>query len=290
MGYYIKSNPKYGSEKKGQPTTYYLAVAPEPIRVNCEFYYVDAVLSPDPNVFKNSNPLAGLKKGGLFIIQSDQKDPSLVWASIPKLYQKQIIDNDIKIYFIDAFKIAKEEATDPELQYRMQGMAFQGSFFAVSEQLRGKLSEDELFAKIKEQLLAKFGTKGERVVEDNLRVVYKGFHETRAITELKVSEERNGNGKAPEDIPFMLERIPANQSSKTDIHRFWEQTGQFYKTGKGNDIIADPFVGVSLIPAATGVFRDMTNIRFEHPQWVAEGVLVAERVGQCALILRFPVW
>ncbi|MCP5495744.1 MAG: 2-oxoacid:acceptor oxidoreductase family protein [Leptospiraceae bacterium] len=270
LGYYIKSNPKYGSEKKGQPTTYYLAVAPEPIRVNCEFYYVDAVLSPDPNVFKNSNPLAGLKKGGLFIIQSDQKDPSLVWASIPKLYQKQIIDNDIKIYFIDAFKIAKEEATDPELQYRMQGMAFQGSFFAVSEQLRGKLSEDELFAKIKEQLLAKFGTKGERVVEDNLRVVYKGFHETRAITELKVSEERNGNGKAPEDIPFMLERIPANQSSKTDIHRFWEQTGQFYKTGKGNDIIADPFVGVSLIPAATGVFRDMTNIRFEHPQWVAE--------------------
>ena len=50
----IKANPKYGSEKKGQPTTYYLSAAPEPIRVNCEFIHVDVVLSPDPNVFLRS--------------------------------------------------------------------------------------------------------------------------------------------------------------------------------------------------------------------------------------------
>ena len=51
LGYHIKANPKYGSEKKGQPTTYYLSAAPEPIRMNCEYFYVDVVLSPDPNVF-----------------------------------------------------------------------------------------------------------------------------------------------------------------------------------------------------------------------------------------------
>jgi Pyruvate/2-oxoacid:ferredoxin oxidoreductase gamma subunit len=51
-GYDIKANPKYGSEKKGQPTTYYLAAAPEPIRINCEYFFVDVVLSPDPNVFQ----------------------------------------------------------------------------------------------------------------------------------------------------------------------------------------------------------------------------------------------
>ncbi|MCB0584067.1 MAG: 2-oxoacid:acceptor oxidoreductase family protein, partial [Phaeodactylibacter sp.] len=50
LGYDIKANPKYGSEKKGQPTTYYLAAAPEPIRINCEYFFVDVVLSPDPNV------------------------------------------------------------------------------------------------------------------------------------------------------------------------------------------------------------------------------------------------
>ena len=48
LGYHIKANPKYGSEKKGQPTTYYLSAAPEPIRINCEYFFVDVVLSPDP--------------------------------------------------------------------------------------------------------------------------------------------------------------------------------------------------------------------------------------------------
>ena len=60
LGYEIKANPKYGSEKKGQPTTYYMAAAPERIRINCEYKYVDVVMSPDPNVFGHSNPLAGL--------------------------------------------------------------------------------------------------------------------------------------------------------------------------------------------------------------------------------------
>ena len=112
LGYDIKANPKYGSEKKGQPTTYYLAAAPEPIRINCEYFFVDVVLSPDPNVFKHTNALAGLKKGGCFIIQSDKDSPDEVWADIPEPYQKVIINNDIHVFYIDGFKIAREEATD----------------------------------------------------------------------------------------------------------------------------------------------------------------------------------
>ncbi|HHK74750.1 MAG TPA: pyruvate ferredoxin oxidoreductase, partial [Rhizobiales bacterium] len=45
LGYDVKANPKYGSEKKGQPTTYYMSAAPEPILLNCEYHYVDVVLS-----------------------------------------------------------------------------------------------------------------------------------------------------------------------------------------------------------------------------------------------------
>ena len=64
LGFDIRANPKYGSEKKGQPTTYFLSAAPEPIRLNCEYTFVDVVMSPDPNVFTHSNPLFGLKQGG----------------------------------------------------------------------------------------------------------------------------------------------------------------------------------------------------------------------------------
>ena len=275
LGYHIKANPKYGSEKKGQPTTFYLSAAPEPIRVNCEYYFVDVVLSPDPNVFHHTNALSGLKKGGVFIIQSEYENADKVWSEIPVHYQKFIVDNDIKIFYIDAFKIAREEASDPELQFRMQGNAFQGAFFAASPTMeKTGLSEETLFKSIEEQLNYKFGGKGRRVVEDNLRVVRRGFDEVHEITNKTVGAgvAANGNGKASNEpaLPMMLKHIPQSEAPTTDIHRFWEQTGSFYARGMGNDVITDPFIGLSVMPAVTSVFRDMTGIRFNHPEWVPE--------------------
>lgn len=271
LGYHIKANPKYGSEKKGQPTTYYLAAAPEPIRVNCEYFFVDVVLSPDPNVFKHTNALAGLKKGGVFIIQSEKKRPEEVWADIPRPYQKVIIDNDIRLFYIDGFKIAREEATDPELQLRMQGIAFQGAFFAASPLMKKSgLSEPALLKAIEDQVQHKFGAKGQRVVNDNMRVVKRGFDEVHEVIQKTLGKEaeaaQNGHAKVP--IPSILKRTPQSESRLSDIHRFWEQTGSFYLRGNGSDNLTDPFIGLSVMPSTTALFRDMTSIRFEHPEWI----------------------
>ncbi|MEZ5400998.1 MAG: 2-oxoacid:acceptor oxidoreductase family protein [Bryobacteraceae bacterium] len=281
LGFHIKANPKYGSEKKGQPTTYYLSAAPEPIRVNCEYFYVDVVLSPDPNVFNHSNPLAGLKRGGVFIIQSASDKPEDVWRQIPEKYQRIIVENDIHVFYLDAFKIAREEATDAELQFRMQGNAFQGAFFAASPvRTQANLSEEQLFKAIEAQLRHKFGAKGARVVDDNLRVVRRGFDEVHEIVDKTVITGEVALRRAV-DLPVLLRNQPASSTPTTDIHRFWDQTGSFYATGRGNDNLADPFIGISFIPAVTGVFRDMTGIRFEHPQWIAENCTAC---GSCYTI------
>ena len=274
LGYHIKANPKYGSEKKGQPTTYYLSAAPEPIRMNCEYFYVDVVISPDPNVFNHTNALAGLKDNGVFIIQSDHISPEAFWSSIPANYQKLIREKNIKVAYVDAFKIAREEATDPELQLRMQGTAFQGAFFAASPVMEQKsLTQETLLKAIKDQLQHKFGYKGARVVEDNVRVVKRGFDEIHVLPpDMPVSDERAiGVAVTTEpSLPIMLKRIPQSKAASSDIHRFWEQTGNFYMRGKGADNLADPFMSMSVMPAASAVFRDMTTIRFEHPQWIPE--------------------
>lgn len=283
LGYDIKANPKYGSEKKGQPTTYYLAAAPEPITINCEYYFVDVVLSPDPNVFKHTNALAGLKNGGVFIIQSERKTADEVWADIPKHYQKIIIENDIHIYYVDGFKIAREEATDPELQLRMQGIAFQGAFFASSPLMKkAGLTDLELIKAIEDQLQHKFGGKGQRVVDDNMRVVKRGFSEVYEIkNKVLGAQTEKTNGQLVAAIPTMLKDIPKSESNLSDIHRFWEQTGSFYQSGRGNDNITDPFIGLSVMPAASSLFRDMTGIRFEHPEWIADNCTAC---GKCYTI------
>jgi pyruvate-ferredoxin/flavodoxin oxidoreductase len=227
LGYDIKANPKYGSEKKGQPTTYYLSAAPEPIRINCEYVYVDVVLSPDPNVFGHSNPLSGLKKGGTFIIQSNLGADT--WANFPTWAQKQIVDDQIRVFHLDAFAIAREEAGSPELQLRMQGNAFQGAFFAASPVMKNaELSEDKLFNAIEAQLQYKFGGKGKGVVENNLRVVKRGFTELTEITVKQVGVSRKQLVKKDAGLPIMLRQMPEGDGKVGDIHRFWEQTGHFY--------------------------------------------------------------
>ncbi|MBS1826122.1 MAG: 2-oxoacid:acceptor oxidoreductase family protein [Acidobacteria bacterium] len=282
LGFHIKANPKYGSEKKGQPTTYYLSAAPEPIRMNCEYFYVDVVLSPDPNVFNHSNPLAGLKKGGVFIIQSTHEDEKDVWAQIPQRFQQIIIENEIKVYYLDAFKIAREEATDPELQFRMQGIAFQGAFFAASPVMAtGNLNEEQLFEAIRSQLQHKFGTKGARVVEDNMRVVHRGFDQVKEVKDKRIVQGGALTLRKEAGLPALLKMQPASETPTTDIHRFWDQTGSFYLSGKGNENLVDPFIGLSFIPAVTGVFRDMTSIRFDHPEWIPQNCTAC---GNCYTI------
>jgi len=270
LGWDIKANPKYGSEKKGQPTTYYLSAAPGPIRVNCEYLFVDVVLSPDPQVFGHSNPLSGLKKGGVFIIQSNLGEDT--WANFPAWAQKFIVDNEIRVFYIDAFQVARDEAGTPELELRMQGNVFQGAFFAASPVISSAgLTEERLFRAIEAQLEAKFGKKGKAVVDNNLRVVRRGFTELVEITKKQVGLSRKeGVKKASGGLPILLKQLPESDGKVADIHRFWEQTGNFYLTGKGSDNLVDPFIGVSLMPVGTGIFRDMTSIRFEHPEWVAE--------------------
>ncbi len=286
LGYHIKANPKYGSEKKGQPTTYYLSAAPEPIRINCEYYFVDVVLSPDPNVFNHTNALAGLREGGVLIIQSnggtsEKKNDNKTWDSIPANYQKIIIEKNIKVFTLDAFKIAREEATDIDLQLRMQGNAFQGAFFAATSIMnKAGLTEEQLLKAIENQLQHKFAAKGARVVEDNLRVVQRGFDELYEITQKNLAKPdvlAIAVSSEPA-LPVMLKRLQQSQSAVSDIHRFWEQTGNFYARGKGNENLTDPFIGLGTMPAVSALFRDMTGIRFHHPQWQAENCTAC---GKC---------
>ncbi|NNE43479.1 MAG: 4Fe-4S binding protein, partial [Gemmatimonadetes bacterium] len=281
LGYHIKANPKYGSEKKGQPTTYYLSASPEPIRMNSEYFYVDVVLSPDPNVFQHTNALAGLKEGGVFIIQSDQPTPDQVWESIPVPFQKIIRDKELQVFSLDAFRIAREEASDSDLQLRMQGIAFQGAFFAASSVMeQAGLSDQELLDAIEAQLQEKFGSKGARVVEDNLRVVKRGFDEVARVPVGELSDP-DVAGKAvgaEPDIPVMVKAQPKSAAPVTDIHRFWEQTGNFYARGMGNDNLTDPFIGLGVMPACSALFRDMTQIRCQHPEWNAEACTAC---GKC---------
>jgi pyruvate-ferredoxin/flavodoxin oxidoreductase len=231
LGYDIKANPKYGSEKKGQPTTYYLSAAPEPIRINCEYFFVDAVLSPDPNVFSHSNPLFGLKKGRHLHHPERIDDRGRRLEILPGHARKYIIDNEIKVCYLDAFKIAREEATDPELQFRMQGIAFQGAFFAGSTLMKtANLTEESLFKAIRDQVTRSSAARAP--ASSRTTCAWSAAASTSSDESRNAPRRHPGCGaRRRRTCPIMLKRMPASTDPKTDIHRFWEQTGSFYLGG-----------------------------------------------------------
>jgi pyruvate-ferredoxin/flavodoxin oxidoreductase len=266
FGLYVKANPKYGSEKKGQPTNFFAILSPEPVRLNGELKHVNVVLSPDPNVFNNGEPLAGLSEGGVFVIQTDQS-PEALWDSFPPQAQRTIRERNIRVLGLDGFKIASEEASDPDLRYRMQGAAFMGAFFVASPIAeRHGLNETQLFEGITDQLQKKFGKRGQHVVDDNVRVIRRGFDEVFEVPHGEINEDAVG-GALPH-IPAVLDNQDA-QPGLGNPGRFWEQVCAYCQTS-GEDVIADPFAAVSAIPAATSAVRDMSNIRFEVPEFIAD--------------------
>jgi len=265
FGLHIKANPKYGSEKKGQPTTFYAVLAHEPIRLNCELKHVTVVLSPDPNVFRHSNPLDGLAPGGVFVAQTELS-PAEYWNTLPVAARATIRERKIQVFVIDAFKVAREEASDVELRYRMQGAAFMGAFFRTSPLLQQEeVSEARLFEGIHHQLEKKFGGKGATVVEDNVRVIRRGYDEVVAVP-VGGDEGATVNSDVPHQPSTMVsdnaEQGPGNPG------RFWEQVCSMCASGA--DQIADPFAAFSTIPAATGAVRDMSGVRLEIPEFHAE--------------------
>jgi len=266
FGMHIKANPKYGSEKKGQPTTFYATLAHEAIRLNGELKHVDVVLSPDPNVFRNSDPLAGLADGGVFVMQCDE-DPARLWASFPPQARREIRKRKIRVYALDAFKIAMSEASDVDLRYRMQGTAFMGAFFRVSPVLeREGGSEQSLFESMRDQLKKKFGHRGQQVVEDNLRVIRRGFDEVVPVETIELAGADEFVGDVP-GIPDLLDE-PDAEPGVGNTGRFWEQVCALCKISQ--DGIADPFAAISAIPAATGAIRDMSGVRMEIPDFIPE--------------------
>jgi pyruvate-ferredoxin/flavodoxin oxidoreductase len=182
FGLKVQAYPKFGSEKKGLPTTYYLTVARERIRTHCEQRQVEFVPLNDVNAFNLGNPLAGLAEGGTVFVQTVKGTPEEVWAGIPEYAKSIIRDHRIRVLALDTVKIAREVSSAPELELRMQGIVLLGIFLRATPFVRERrLSDEQVFAAVERSLRRYFGRRGERVVRENLAAVERGYREVFEI-------------------------------------------------------------------------------------------------------------
>ncbi len=176
-----KASPKYGSEKSGAPTNYYITLSPEPIKLtNAELEDVEIVISPDHKVFSHANPLKGLAEGGTFMLQSSLP-PLEAWRSLPANARKTIRDKHVNFFVIDAFAVAKKHAPTEDLQVRMMGIAFIGAVSGHVERVSAGTDKDAMLEKIRQQIAKKFGAKGGEIVQGNMAVIRDGLEAVQKV-------------------------------------------------------------------------------------------------------------
>ena len=176
-----KSAPKYGSEKSGAPTNYYITLSPEPVLItNAELEDVEVVISPDHRAFIHANPLKGLVDGGTFILQSSLT-PEEVWRELPRHARRTIRDKHIHFLVVDAFSVAKRHAPTAELETRMMGIAFIGAVVGHVDRVVRGATETAIAEKVRAQIVKKFGAKGAAVIEGNMSVIAEGMAATREV-------------------------------------------------------------------------------------------------------------
>jgi pyruvate-ferredoxin/flavodoxin oxidoreductase len=189
----VQAYPKYGSEKKGLPTTYYLTIADSHIYSHAELENVDLVVLNDTTALLSGNPLKGMEEGGAIYMQSPFSEPAEVWQRIPANHKQTIREKKLHVYFTDMVKIAREVASVADLEMRMQGIVLLGGFLKLTPYAeQSEMSEEEVYEGVEKALRKYFGKRGEQVVQNNLTCVKRGYSEMKEIPAEIIG---NGNGK-----------------------------------------------------------------------------------------------
>ncbi|MCC7084185.1 MAG: 2-oxoacid:acceptor oxidoreductase family protein [Pirellulales bacterium] len=178
----VQAYPKYGSEKKGLPTTYYLTIANEHILLHSELEHVDLVVLNDTNALFSGNPLKGVVPGGAMVMQSSHGNPHEVWERIPEHHKQTIRKKNLRVFYADMVQIAREVASVADLQMRMQGIVLLGAFLQLTPYGRASsMSDVQVYAGVEKALRKYFGKRGDRVVQDNLKCVKRGYEELQEV-------------------------------------------------------------------------------------------------------------
>jgi pyruvate-ferredoxin/flavodoxin oxidoreductase len=180
---YVQAYPRYGSEKRGLPTTFYLTVAEERVRQHSELTAVDMVALYDVAAFGQGDPLAGVVDGGTVFLHSPLADPAQIWASIPPTAREKIVARGIRVTALDQAALARRFAPTPGMATRMQGAALVGVFLRTAPFARARnLNADGLSEALRGPMARFLGKRGGEVVAANLGLIRAAFEELIDVT------------------------------------------------------------------------------------------------------------
>lgn len=156
QGYFV-----YDSKKAGSVTESHLRFSKKPIKAAYLVEEADFIGCHQFGFLERFDVLQRAKNGSTLLLNSSSgKDD--IWGHIPPEIRETIIRRKLRVYVVDAHRIAREIGLRQRINTIMQTC-----FFAVSNVLEKNIAVQ----KIKQSVHATFGKGGEDIVQKNLRAV-----------------------------------------------------------------------------------------------------------------------
>ncbi|MGD9717537.1 MAG: pyruvate:ferredoxin (flavodoxin) oxidoreductase, partial [Sulfuricurvum sp.] len=208
-GRYVQGYFVYDSKKSGSMTTSHLRFSEQPIRSSYLIQKADFV-AVHQAVFLEKLDLLDIAKPGGVVLLNTPYPKEEVWERLPALTQERIIARKLRLYAIDAYRVAQEAGMGRRVNTIMQTC-----FFAIS----GILPRDEAIEKIKKSIRKTYGVKGEALVEMNYAAVDRALEHLYLIN---VSDEVSSSRKLEPVLkgamePFVSEVIGMISAYKGDL-------------------------------------------------------------------------
>ena len=156
QGYFV-----YDSKKSGSVTVSHLRFGSQLIRSTYLISKANFIGCHQWEFLSKLPILKDIIPGGTLLINSPY-DKDQVWHHLPASVQEQIIHKGLRVYVINAYKVAREAGMAGRINTVMQVC-----FFALS----GVLPRAEAIEEIKKSIRKTYGQKGQEIVQMNIRAV-----------------------------------------------------------------------------------------------------------------------
>lgn len=256
---YAQAYFAYDSKKSGGITVSHLRFGDQPIRSPYLVNTPDFVACHVPAYLNKYNMLKGIRKGGTFLLNSTWSAEE-TQAKLPNSVKKQLAEQEVNFYIINATAIADELGLGTRTNTIMQS-----AFFKIAE----VIPYDAAVKSMKKAIDKDFGRKGEEVVKMNYAAVDRGGD----VTKVAVPAEWAKLG-------------PDTHTARVNAPAFITIADQINNL-KGDDLPVSTFAGREdgTFPAGTTAY-EKRGIAVTVPEWIGDNCI---QCNQCSYVCPHAV-
>jgi pyruvate-ferredoxin/flavodoxin oxidoreductase len=244
----------YDSKKSGSRTTSHLRFGPEPIRSAYLVQKARFIACHQFNLLERIDMLAEAHDGAVFLINSPF-GPADVWDHLPQRVQREVIRKRIRLFVIDADRVAADAGMSGRINTVMQTC-----FFAIS----GVLPREEAISRIKQAVLATYGRKGTKLVDQNFAAIDRALENLHEVDlSAPIVSASAASPVVPDDAPEFVKHVTATMIA-----------------GRGDDLPVSALPADGTYPSGTSRW-EKRNIADAIPVWSPQ---LCIQCGNCVMV------